>query len=205
MVRTLSAGEYVVKISVKRSGRDPSKAEEVVSASDKVVLTPTSVDANLQLVFDCLDREGRHELSESDITGFLQLYECETPSQLGKEALRSFLHQNGNSPSPGSEEWRLTLDNFRELYLGQAIQDCNAAHTNSPSSRTLCSDSIRARFQKLVWEDLLRLLSSDLTRSEIDCRDVVDVVCSFHSETPLISIFTLPEEKSSLDSNNFNI
>ncbi|KAG6962138.1 hypothetical protein JG688_00008755 [Phytophthora aleatoria] len=210
VVITLSAGEYVVTVSAKRPGRSESH-----STAEKAVLTPASVDANLQLVFDCLDREGRQELSESDISNFLLQYEHMTPSQRGKEALRSFLHQHGSSSSFGSEERRLTLDDFREIYLGQAIQDSHEDLANySISSKTISSASVRARFQELVWQDLLRLLPSSSSgvdlpaenpRTELKRRDIVDLVCCFHSDTPLLNVVALPEDKSSIDSNNFNI
>ncbi|KAG2982639.1 hypothetical protein PC118_g9867 [Phytophthora cactorum] len=210
VVITLNAGEYVVTVSAERPGRSESH-----STAEKAVLTPASVDANLQLVFDCLDREGRQELSESDISNFLLQYEHMTPSQRGKGALRSFLHQHGSSSSFGSEERRITLDDFREIYLVQAIQDSHEDLANySISSKTISSASVRARFQELVWQDLLRLLPSSSSgvdlpaenpRTELKRRDIVDLVCCFHSDTPLLNVVALPEDKSSIDSNNFNI
>ncbi|KAG7385082.1 hypothetical protein PHYPSEUDO_001934 [Phytophthora pseudosyringae] len=213
VVRTLHAGEYVVTVSATRPGRSESlsKAEEGKPASDMTILTPALVDANLQLAFDCLDREGRQELSESDVGSFLQLYEHVLPSQHGKEALFSFLHQHGSSSR--SEKGGLTLDDFREIYLGQAIRDCKEGNTtDSASSRTVSSASIRARLQELVWQDLLRLLpgsswgveadfTAESSRSELDCREVVQVVCCFHSDTPLLSVVSLLDERSSLEAN----
>ncbi|ETN11255.1 hypothetical protein PPTG_10195 [Phytophthora nicotianae INRA-310] len=199
VVRTLSAGEYVVTVS--------AKLPESRSKAENAALTPASVDANLQLVFDCLDREGKHELSEGDITSFLQLYENVASSQHGQEALRSFLHQHGSS---NSLERSLTLDDIRELYLNQAIQDCHEdVVSSSVSSRAISSVNVRARFQELVWQDLLRLLPSldvaEKPRTEIKCQDIVELVCCFHSDTPLLDVVLLSEDKSSFSSNNFNI
>ncbi|KAJ8524866.1 hypothetical protein ON010_g16249 [Phytophthora cinnamomi] len=173
-VRTLSAGEYIVTISAERPGRTESHpAEEDEPVSDKAALTPASVDANLQLAFDCLDREGKYELSEGDIVSFLQLHERVLPSQHGKETLRSFLLQYGSSASPGSLERKLTLDDFREIYLGLSARGCNEPHATS--------ESIRTRLRDLVWQDLLRLISNSDTdiaadinsRTEIRRGDIV--------------------------------
>ncbi|KAL4163865.1 hypothetical protein KRP22_005292 [Phytophthora ramorum] len=208
LVRTLSAGEYVVTIQAKRSGLTgsrPPQAEEGEPASGETVLSPATVNENLRLVFDCLDREGKYELSETDIASFLQLQERTLLSQHGKEALRVFMHQHGSSTSLGSEERRLTLDDFREIYLALAVHDCNEAQLNSAlSASTASSTSIRARFQELVWQDLLRLLPGSCsgddsnTRSLIDCQEVVEMVCCFRSDAPLLNVILLK-------SNNLNM
>ncbi|KAL3669519.1 hypothetical protein V7S43_004907 [Phytophthora oleae] len=204
VVRTLSAGEYVVTISAKRPGRseshpDASKAEEPELVSEKTGagLTPASTDANLQLAFDCLDWEGKQELSESDITNFLQVYELVTPSERGKAALLSFLHQRGNSLSPGTDERRLSQEDFREIYLDQALQDCKG--------ETYTSSSVRSRFQELIWQDVLQLLTrsrrgaeTDSARTEIDCRHIVEMACCFHSDAPLLSVVVLTDDANNI-------
>ncbi|GMF43033.1 unnamed protein product [Phytophthora fragariaefolia] len=187
-VRTLSAGEYVVTISATRPG-DTESHPDSRGGEPNSILTPASIDANLQLAFDCLDREGRHTLSESDIISFLHLYERVMPSRHGKEALRSFMLQHGSWTCPESMERKLTLDDFRDVYFGLAMRDPDTT-----------SDSVRTRLQELVWEDLLCLTSSsgsdvldNNSRTEIDCRDVVEIVCCFHSDTPLLGAVALPE------------
>lgn len=79
VVQSLSAGEYVVSVLAKRISSS-SEAAKLDLVSAKTALTPSSVDTNLQLVFNCLDIEGKHELSESDVCNFLQLYEHIAPS-----------------------------------------------------------------------------------------------------------------------------
>ncbi|KAG1695738.1 hypothetical protein DVH05_019477 [Phytophthora capsici] len=203
VIRTLSAGEYVVTVSAKRSGcsefhPDTSKEEaEPEGEKTGAELTPTSTDANLQLVFDCLDREGKYELSESDITNFLQIYEHVTPSERGEAALLSFLQQRGNLLSPGTSERRLSLEDFREIYLTRALQDCKG--------ETYTSASVRSRFQELIWQDVLRLLTrsrrgveATSARCAIDCRYLVEMVCSFHSEAPLLSVVALSESVNNI-------
>ncbi|KAK1936608.1 hypothetical protein P3T76_010043 [Phytophthora citrophthora] len=206
MARTLSAGEYVVTISAKHPGRseshpDVSKVEEAEPESEsektRAELTPTSTDTNLQLVFDCLDREGNHELSESDIINFLQVYEHVTPSERGEAALLSFLQQRGNSLTPGTNERRLSLEDFREIYLTQTLQDCKG--------ETYTSASVRTRFQELIWQDVLRLLTrsrcdveAESARSAIDCRYLVEMACSFHSDVPLLSVVVLSDDANNI-------
>jgi hypothetical protein len=206
-VKTLSAGEYVVTVSAKRSDHADSAPVPSEPAKAKAALTPASIDGTLPLVFDCLDRQGRHELSESDIASFLQLNEHVTPTPHGKEALRSFLLRHGSCPCPGSEERSLTLDDLHESYLGQATRDCNKQ--GEPPS----SDAVRARLQELLWQDLLRLLPDTRSaatavdaggdsRDEIEGRDVVELLCCVHSDTPLLSVAALPDDKRS---SNFNM
>ncbi|GMF16058.1 unnamed protein product [Phytophthora lilii] len=178
----------------------PSKAEEAESAKDKTVLTPASVEENLQLVFDCLDRKGRYELSVSDLSAFLQLYERGKPTQHGNKLLQSFMFRHGRLSNLRSPEWGLTVDDFREIYVDLAVQDCSEAKT--------ASDSIRPRFQELVWQDLQRLLPSEADSKsccEIERQDVVELVCSFHSGTSLLDAVLLPDEKKSLQTDNFNV
>lgn len=203
-VRTLSAGEYVVTVSAERPGRTESHPEdEPVNA----LLTPASVDDNLQLAFDCLDRGGNHELSDTDIVSFLQLHERVSPSQHGKEALRTFMLQHGSAATRApKDDRRLTLDDFREVYLSLAMRECNEANATS--------NSIRSRLRELVWQDLLLLLISNSkgdgdnaldmieSRTEIDCRDVVEIACRFHSDVPLLSVASLPDAPRSLNADS---
>ncbi|KAF1777380.1 hypothetical protein GQ600_22365 [Phytophthora cactorum] len=137
-----------------------------------------------------------------------------TPSQRGKGHFAHFCinmeaHQALDRRRGGNAR------RFSRNLPRQAIQDSHEDLANySISSKTISSASVRARFQELVWQDLLRLLPSSSSgvdlpaenpRTELKRRDIVDLVCCFHSDTPLLNVVALPEDKSSIDSNNFNI
>ncbi|RLN51908.1 hypothetical protein BBJ28_00002196 [Nothophytophthora sp. Chile5] len=209
-VRTLSAGEYVLTMTTRQLDRHQAESAVV----DATALSPTTVDTNLQLVFDCLDREGRHELSKDDLASFLNLLEHATPaSQLGNQTLHDFLRRFGSSARPDSDERSLTLDDLRDVYLNLAAHDdsaCRAATgTKEEANRSWNQQS---RFKELVWHDLLRLLRDDDDKEggerdlvddteptiQVDRRELVELVCCIHSDTPLLNVAALPGGKGSL-------
>ncbi|CEG36919.1 Peptidase C2, calpain, catalytic domain [Plasmopara halstedii] len=216
VVRSLSAGEYVVTVTAKRlSGiNSASKADELNLACPRTVLTSASADINLQLVFDCLDIQGKRELSERDICRFLQLYEHVNPLQYENSSLGQFLERFGR---PGSTGWILSRDDFRNVYFSLAVKSCHELKANDSGYKKTISDfDIRARFQKLIWDDVVRLMSSSrwgvqYDRNdedfplEIKGREIVEVVCSFHSNTPLLDVVLLPSDKSFADFTSHNI
>ncbi|RLN86556.1 hypothetical protein BBJ28_00001497 [Nothophytophthora sp. Chile5] len=184
---------------------------------DATALSPATVDTNLQLVFDCLDREGRHELTKDDLASFLNLFEHVTPaSQLGSQTLHDFLRRFGSSARPDSDERSLTLDDLRDVYLNLAAHDGSACRAVTDTEKSANrSWTQHGRFKELVWHDLLRLLHDDDDKeggerylvddteptTQVDRRELVELVCCIHSDTPLLNVAALPGGKGSLVAN----
>lgn len=217
-VRTLAPGEYIVAIRVVDSdatieNNDVIEAECSCTPGNGqenengAVLSPSTAEANLAQLFECVDREMRGFLTASDLSTLLYQHGGGAAvSSKGIAAIEeqfiarfgsSVDHQDYEDEEEGEpdEDTRaevkraLRLADLRDVYRFLALGQIGAVNGRQSSDR---------EYQELVWHDLISLLGEEASgmaesnKAAIRVDDIAELVYCVSSDSRLVDCVPLP-------------